>query len=78
MLSSASILFVASLFAALPVQADGIYTKNSPVLQLNAQTYNSLIAKSNYTSVSHFITNLTLLTNAWLHRSSSKLSRAAR
>ncbi|KAJ5339885.1 hypothetical protein N7452_006613 [Penicillium brevicompactum] len=54
MLSSASILFVASLFAALPVQADGIYTKNSPVLQLNAQTYNSLIAKSNYTSIVEF------------------------
>jgi protein disulfide-isomerase A6 len=54
MLTSASLLFVASLFAALPVNADGIYTKNSPVLQLNPKTYNSLIANSNHTSVSLF------------------------
>ena len=52
MLPKASLLFVASLLAALPVNADGIYTKNSPVLQLNPKTYNSLIAKSNHTSVS--------------------------
>jgi protein disulfide-isomerase A6 len=52
MLPSASFLFVASIFAALPADADGIYTKNSPVLQLNPKTYNSLIANSNHTSVS--------------------------
>jgi protein disulfide-isomerase A6 len=51
MLRNASLLLIA-LFAALPVNADGLYTKNSPVIQLNPKTYNSLIAKSNHTSVS--------------------------
>jgi hypothetical protein len=34
------------------VNADGIYTKNSPVLQISAKTYDSVIAQSNHTSVS--------------------------
>lgn len=34
------------------VSADSIYTKNSPVLQVTAKTYDSLLAQSNYTSVS--------------------------
>ena len=54
MLHSASLLLVTSLLAALPVNADGLYTKNSPVIQLNPKTYNSLIANSNYTSVSAY------------------------
>ena len=33
------------------VNADGLYTKNSPVLQINAKNYDRLIAKSNHTSV---------------------------
>lgn len=33
------------------VNADGIYTKNSPVLQVTAKNYDALIAQSNYTSV---------------------------
>jgi protein disulfide-isomerase A6 len=37
---------------AVFVDADGIYTKNSPVLQVTAKNYDSLIAQSNYTSVS--------------------------
>lgn len=37
--------------AAMPAADAAIYTKNSPVLQLNAKTYDKLIAKSNYTSV---------------------------
>ena len=41
-------LLIAAL-AALPVQA--MYAKSSPVLQLNARTYKSLIAESNHTSV---------------------------
>ncbi|KAJ5283225.1 hypothetical protein N7505_001205 [Penicillium chrysogenum] len=53
MLHSASLLLV-SLLAALPVNADGLYTKNSPVIQLNPKTYNSLIANSNYTSIVEF------------------------
>ena len=32
--------------------ADGLYTKNSPVLQLDKKSYDRLIANSNYTSVS--------------------------
>ncbi|KAJ5791208.1 uncharacterized protein N7518_008219 [Penicillium psychrosexuale] len=54
MLHSASLLLVTSLLAALPVNADGLYTKNSPVIQLNPKTYNSLIAKSNHTSIVEF------------------------
>lgn len=33
------------------VFADGIYTKNSPVLQVTSKTYEGLIAQSNHTSV---------------------------
>jgi protein disulfide-isomerase A6 len=51
MLPQTSLLLVASLLAALPANADGLYTKKSPVLQLNQKTYGSLIANSNYTSV---------------------------
>ncbi|KUM62698.1 hypothetical protein ACN42_g4401 [Penicillium freii] len=53
MLHSASLLLV-SLLAALPVNADGLYTKKSPVIQLNPKTYNSLIANSNHTSIVEF------------------------
>ncbi|KAJ5943006.1 hypothetical protein N7516_003174 [Penicillium verrucosum] len=53
MLHSVSLLLV-SLLAALPVNADGLYTKNSPVIQLNPQTYKSLIANSNHTSIVEF------------------------
>jgi hypothetical protein len=49
MLPPSSLLLVASLLAG--ANADGIYTKKSPVLQLNQKTYGSLIANSNYTSV---------------------------
>ena len=30
----------------------GLYTKNSPVIQLDGKSYESVIARSNYTSVS--------------------------
>ncbi|ETS84591.1 hypothetical protein PFICI_02616 [Pestalotiopsis fici W106-1] len=44
-----------SLLAALPnVQAGGLYTKNSPVIQVDAKNYDRLVAKSNYTSVVEF------------------------
>ncbi|KAJ5278603.1 hypothetical protein N7478_003975 [Penicillium angulare] len=52
MLPQSSILLVASLLAA--VNADGIYTKKSPVLQLNQKTYGSLVANSNHTSIVEF------------------------
>lgn len=37
--------------AALPAAQAGMYTKNSPVLQVDARSYSKLIAKSNHTSV---------------------------
>ena len=37
--------------ASIPSAQAGMYTKSSPVLQVNARTFDSLIAKSNYTSV---------------------------
>ncbi|KAF7551926.1 hypothetical protein G7Z17_g4656 [Cylindrodendrum hubeiense] len=40
--------------AALPAAHAGLYAKNSPVIQLNAATYDKLIAKSNYTSIVEF------------------------
>lgn len=43
----------ATLLAVTPVvSAAGLYTKSSPVLQVDAKNYDSLIAKSNHTSVS--------------------------
>ncbi|KAJ5688630.1 hypothetical protein N7462_003022 [Penicillium macrosclerotiorum] len=54
MLPPSSTILLASLLAALPVNGDGLYTKNSPVLQLNQKTYGSLIANSNYTSIVEF------------------------
>lgn len=42
-----------SLLSALPgADAAGLYTKKSPVLQLDGKDYDRLIAQSNYTSVS--------------------------
>jgi len=40
------------LLSALPGVQAGIYTKKSPVLQVDAKDYDRLVAKSNYTSVS--------------------------
>ncbi|KAG5974111.1 hypothetical protein E4U55_000088 [Claviceps digitariae] len=42
-----------AVLAALP-GANAMYTKKSPVLQVNAKTYNTLIAQSNYTSIVEF------------------------
>jgi protein disulfide-isomerase A6 len=44
---------ILGLLAALlaVVHADGLYTKNSPVLQVDAKNYDTLIAQSNHTSV---------------------------
>ncbi|KAJ5719040.1 Thioredoxin [Penicillium malachiteum] len=51
---SSTFLFLASLLAVLPVNADGIYSNKSPVLQVNQKTYGSLIANSNHTSIVEF------------------------
>jgi len=36
------------------VIAAGLYTKSSPVLQIDANNYDRLIARSNYTSILEF------------------------
>jgi protein disulfide-isomerase A6 len=38
--------------AALPFAQAGLYSKSSPVLQVDGKSYDRLIAQSNYTSVS--------------------------
>ncbi|KEY64636.1 hypothetical protein S7711_02838 [Stachybotrys chartarum IBT 7711] len=44
-----------AVLAALPAaQAAGLYTKTSPVLQVDGRSYDKLIAKSNYTSIVEF------------------------
>ncbi|KAF7546804.1 hypothetical protein G7046_g9196 [Stylonectria norvegica] len=43
-----------AVLAALPATQAAIYTKNSPVLQLNTRSYEKLIANSNYTSIVEF------------------------
>lgn len=40
-----------AFLSAVPTVQAGMYTKNSPVLQVDAKNYDRLIAKSNYTSV---------------------------
>ncbi|RFU27684.1 hypothetical protein B7463_g8665, partial [Scytalidium lignicola] len=44
---------VAALLCALPVNA-GLYSKSSPVLQVDAKSYDRLIAQSNHTSIVEF------------------------
>ncbi|KAG5938610.1 hypothetical protein E4U59_003679 [Claviceps monticola] len=51
--NSAGMAALAAFLAALPC-SNAMYTKSSPVLQLNAKTYNSLIAQSNHTSIVEF------------------------
>jgi len=41
-----------ALLSALPGAHAGLYGKKSPVLQVDAKSYDRLIAKSNHTSVS--------------------------
>ncbi|KAF3069412.1 putative protein disulfide-isomerase [Trichoderma lentiforme] len=45
---------LSAVLAALPVAQAGFYTKNSPVLQVDAKSYDRLIAKSNHTSIVEF------------------------
>ncbi|KAF7588632.1 hypothetical protein BBP40_005443 [Aspergillus hancockii] len=51
---SSALLIIASLLTALPANADGLYTKKSPVLQVDHRNYDKLIAQSNYSSVVEF------------------------
>ncbi|KAJ8105808.1 hypothetical protein ONZ43_g7277 [Nemania bipapillata] len=43
-----------ALLSALPTAQAGLYPKSSPVLQVDAKSYDRLIAKSNHTSVVEF------------------------
>jgi protein disulfide-isomerase A6 len=43
-----------ALLSALPGAQAGLYTKKSPVLQVDSKNYERLIAKSNYTSIVEF------------------------
>lgn len=43
---------LAASLAALPFAQAGLYSKSSPVLQVDGKSYDRLIAQSNYTSVS--------------------------
>uniref|UniRef100_L2FQT7 protein disulfide-isomerase n=1 Tax=Colletotrichum fructicola (strain Nara gc5) TaxID=1213859 RepID=L2FQT7_COLFN len=43
-----------AVLSALPGVNAGMYTKSSPVLQLDARSYDKLIANSNYTSIVEF------------------------
>lgn len=44
---------VSALLVPSALAAGGIYTKNSPVLQVDGKSYNSLVARSNHTTVSY-------------------------
>lgn len=52
--TAALVAAAASLLLTAPVSAEGMYSKNSPVLQINGMEYDRLIAKSNYTSIVEF------------------------
>ncbi|PNY24249.1 Uncharacterized protein TCAP_05807 [Tolypocladium capitatum] len=45
---------VTAVLAALPAVQAGMYTKKSPVLQVDARSYERLIVKSNHTSIVEF------------------------
>ncbi|KAI9684585.1 MAG: hypothetical protein M1822_005673 [Bathelium mastoideum] len=52
--SFAIVLAVPWLLLLAPVAASGLYTKNSPVLQVDGKSYDKLIARSNHTSIVEF------------------------
>lgn len=56
--SNLALALLASLLGVLPTASANLYTKNSPVLQVDHKTYDSLIAKSNYTSVRYLTPNV--------------------
>ncbi|CAN8101564.1 unnamed protein product [Discula destructiva] len=45
---------VGALLALAPSVSAGLYSKSSPVIQVNGKNYDNLIAKSNYTSIVEF------------------------
>ncbi|KAI0799175.1 thioredoxin-domain-containing protein [Xylaria sp. FL0064] len=53
-LSPTAAIAAVAFLSALPAAQAGLYTKSSPVLQVDAKNYDRLIAKSNHTSVVEF------------------------
>ncbi|UKZ58856.1 uncharacterized protein TrAtP1_000178 [Trichoderma atroviride] len=45
---------LAASLAALPFAQAGLYSKSSPVIQLDGKSYDRLIAQSNHTSIVEF------------------------
>ena len=68
-----------AILLASPAYAGGLYPKSSAVLQVDAKNYDSLIAKSNYTSVSYHCTELDSNQERETdnHRSSSSMHHGA-
>jgi len=57
-LNPAAAIAAVAFLSALPTAQASLYTKNSPVLQVDAKSYDKLIAKSNHTSVSYHLIRL--------------------
>ncbi len=55
MFPTATLATLVTLFLATTVNADGLYSKGSAVLQVDGKSYNKLIAKSSQVSVSSSI-----------------------
>lgn len=55
-LNPAKAIAAVTFLSALPTaQAAGLYLKSSPVVQVDAKSFDRIINKSNYTSVSSFL-----------------------
>ena len=55
MLQKVSLLTLSILALAAFSSAEGLYSKNSGVLQVDGLSYNKLVAKSNQVSVSSYV-----------------------
>ncbi len=51
MAGTLSLLTLLTLAFFSVIHADAIYTKNSPVIQVDSKSYETLIGRSNHTSV---------------------------
>ncbi|EER29344.1 Thioredoxin domain containing protein [Coccidioides posadasii C735 delta SOWgp] len=51
---SSFVVLLTALLGALPASAESLYTKKSPVLQVDATNYDRLIARSNHVSIVEF------------------------
>ena len=55
LLKGCTVLGIVAFLETLPVNAEGLYTRSSPVIQVDANSYDRLIAQSNYASVSNLL-----------------------